>query len=159
MGAPSGVKEHSKGGGVGAGGGTSLIQPNCHHQRLLLPSHRPVWGVALLASPPGQPGRGPTEGNLWRSPSPQINHGSTFLKGMKAGRFVLAHCLILVCNEESRAGDSRGGVCLPRQKVCVWRWTGHMREGFRVSGAPSPSQRCSWMNTRRGVHGNYQGTL
>lgn len=101
----------------------------------------------------------PRESNLWRSPSPQINHGSTFLKGMKAGRLVLAHCLILVCNEESRAGDSRGGVCLPRQKVCVWKWTGHMRKGFRVSGAPSPSQRCSWMNTRRGVQGNYQGTL
>lgn len=117
---------------------------------LLLPSHQPVWGVAVLAAPPGQPGRGALESNKCRVPRPLISQGPTFLKGLRAGRML--HCLISVCNEDSSAGSSRG------EKGRGQGRGGQLREGFRVSGAPSPSQRRSWRNTRR-VRGNYQGTL
>lgn len=84
-----------------------LIQPaKCHLLGLLLPSHQPFWGVAVLAAPPGQPGRGALESNICRMPSPLISQGPAFLKGLRVDRML--HCLISVCNEDSSAGSSRG---------------------------------------------------
>ena len=84
-----------------------LIQPTkCHLLGLLLPSYQLVWGVAVLAAPPGQPGRGAVESNTCRVPSPLISQGPAFLKGLRVGRML--HCLISVCNEDSSARSSRG---------------------------------------------------
>ena len=81
-----------------------LIQPiKCHPLGLLLPNHQLVWGVAMLAAPPG---RGAVESNTCRVPSPLMSQGPAFLKGLRVGRML--HCLISVCNEDSSAGSSRG---------------------------------------------------
>lgn len=105
-GCPLAVREHSGGGSTGTSGGACRIQAaKCHPPGPGCSG--PVWGVAMSASPASQPGRGARERNLRGGPSPQINHDPASLKGMKAGRIVLAHCPIYVCSEETRAGDGR----------------------------------------------------
>lgn len=94
--------------------GPNSIQPaNCH------PPGPACFGAVALPTTTNQSGMWPSaspqvrlqwearESNVWGGPSPQINHGQTFLKGMKADRLVLAHCPTSVCNEETGAGDSR----------------------------------------------------